>query len=145
MELNYNERQAVLFALGEYTLHQLQQTPALLSAVIKLSDVNADGGERIFIDTTGKVAAIKLVRFLTGFGLKEAKDYVEGLAVTTGYDEDHFPLITRGTLHGKWVELNKDLISPLGGGTSYANVLRIVRSNSAVYMYEQLISDYAGV
>lgn len=79
VELNKNEVAALLGKLTDVSVKELIANQSLGSAIAKLVECYNDKPIVFGFDIgkENKVLAIKMVRYATGLGLKEAKEYVE--------------------------------------------------------------------
>jgi ribosomal protein L7/L12 len=105
--LNKNECAAILDILSKIELTKLLALPDLLSAIMKLNgsplhepgmgmpycgNINEDNTPRgrTWIMADRYVALIKHVRYLSGYGLKEAKDFVDAACDRKGQEAKGF-------------------------------------------------------
>lgn len=89
MNLTIDEANEVLSELGHLTLSTIRHNHTLMDAINKMNgtyqypasagcgDFEESRQKELVISTNNKIEAIKMVRFLTGWGLKIAKDYVD--------------------------------------------------------------------
>lgn len=95
--LNDEEAIEVLMQLGNLKLSEIRHNPILMNAINKMNrtyNYSASAGRAIshededqvwYVNAIDKVKAIKAIRSITGWGLKESKDYVDARGIGNSY------------------------------------------------------------
>jgi hypothetical protein len=91
LELEQKELQSLAYKMaGHYTPDSTPEDRVLISKIISAASMHYTYRfeKRDFFENVQKVQAIKHVRAVTGLGLKEAKDTVEGVITVTLYESE---------------------------------------------------------